>query len=59
MRDCFNVGRTPERLLAGFAPPFDRRLREPRLREMMGDDLRLGLSDRREMITQRFRDAPV
>ena len=32
----------PQRLVAGLAPPFDREVVEAGLREMMGDDFRLG-----------------
>ena len=48
-----------ERLVAGFSPPFDRRLVEPGLRQMVGDEFRLGRRDRRELSAQGISDLPV
>ena len=51
--------RTAERLVAGLAPPFDRRLVETGLGQMMGDDFRLGRDDCRELAAQGIGDLPV
>ena len=42
MRDRLLKGRSAERLVAGLAPPFDRKIVEAGLREMMGDRFGFG-----------------
>ena len=42
MGDRLLEGRAAQRLVARLAPPFDRKVVEPGLGEMMGDDFRLG-----------------
>ena len=44
MGDRLLEGRAAQRLIARFAPPFDREIVEAGLGEMMGDDFRLGRS---------------
>ena len=51
--------RAAERLVAGPAPPFDRRLVEPGLGQMVRDEFRLGRRDRRELPSQGIGDLPV
>jgi len=46
-------------LVAGLAPPFDRRLVEPGLGQMVCDEFRLGRGDRRELSAQDIGDLPV
>jgi hypothetical protein len=55
MRDRLGESRAAQRLVAGFAPPFDRKLALARLGEMMRE--RLGL--RRGRGQQRLGRAPV
>ena len=57
MRDRLIVGGSVQRPVARLDPPFDGRFVEPRLREMMGDDLRLDLGQGLEAIAQGQRDA--
>jgi len=52
-------GRETQGLIAGPAPPFDSGLVEPGLGEMMGDEFRLGRSDRRGLSAQGIGDLPV
>jgi hypothetical protein len=56
---CFLERGAAQGLGAGPAPPFDRRLVEPGLGQMMGDDFRLGRGDRRELAAQGIGDLPV
>ena len=42
MRDCLLESRAPQRLVAGLAPPFDRKIVEASLGEMMRDRLGFG-----------------
>jgi len=51
--------RAAERLVAGLTPPFDRRLVEPGLGQMMGDEFRLGRRDRGELAAQGIGDLSV
>jgi len=51
--------RAAERLVAGLAPPFDRRLVETGPGQMVGDEFRLGRGDRRELFAQDVGDLPV
>jgi len=51
--------RTAQGLVAGLAPPFDRRLVDPGLGQMMGDEFRLGRRDRGEISAQDIGDLPV
>jgi hypothetical protein len=44
MRDRLLKGRSAQRLVAGLAPPFDRKIVETSLGEMMGDCLRLSFA---------------
>ena len=50
------VGEAVHRLSAGAAPPFDRRLRQPRPREVMRDDPGLAFGPFRESIAKAFGD---
>ena len=59
MGGCLLVCRAAERLVAGLAPPFDRRLVEPGLGQMVGDEFRLGRRDSRELSVQDIGDLPV
>src|SRR5215831_1260017 len=59
MRDRLIVGGSVQRPVARLDPPFDGRFVEPRLGEMMGDDLRLDLRHYREPIAQGVRNALV
>ena len=52
-------GGAAQGLVAGPTPPFDRRLAEPGLSQMMGDEFRLGRGDRRELSAQGIGDLPV
>ena len=42
-------GGAAQGLVAGLTPPFDRRLVESGLGQMVGDEFRLGRRDRREL----------
>ena len=46
-------------LVAGLPPPFDRRLVETGLSQMMSDEFRFGRRDRRELSAQGIGDLPV
>src|SRR5258706_8621757 len=59
MRDRFVVGGSVQRPVTGLDPPFDGSFAEPRLREMMGDDLWLDLSHCPEPIAQGLGNAPM
>src|SRR5262245_35982668 len=59
MRDRLVVGGSLQRPVSRLDPPFDSSFAEPRLREMMGDDLRLDLSDGLEPIAYGLSNAPV
>jgi Tn3 transposase DDE domain-containing protein len=52
-------GRAAQGLIARLAPPFDRRLVETGLGQMMGDEFWLGRGDRRELAAQGIGDLPV
>src|SRR5215831_12026752 len=56
---CLPERRAAQGLVAGLAPPFDCRLVEPGLGQMMGDEFRLGRGDRRELAAQCIGDLPV
>ena len=58
MRDGLVVGGSVQRPVTCLDPPLNGGLAEPRLREMMGDDLRLGVSCL-EPIAQGLGNAPV
>ncbi len=59
MRDRLVVGGSVQRPVARLDPPFDGRFVEPRLREMMGDYLRLNLGDCLKPIAQGLGNALV
>src|SRR5262252_5373458 len=59
MRDRLVVGGSVQRPVARLDPPFDGRFAEPRLREMMGDDLGLVLGHCREPIAQSLGNPPM
>src|SRR5215471_1528458 len=59
MRNRLVVGGSVQRPVTRLDPPFDGRLAEPRLGEMMGDDLRLDLGHCLELIAQGFGNASV
>src|SRR5215471_18178331 len=59
MRDRLVIGGSVQRPVTRFEPPFDGSFAEPRLREMMGDDLWLDLSHCPESIAQGLGNAPV
>ena len=58
MGDRLLESRAAKGLVARFAPPFDREVVEAGLREMMGDDFRLGRGAP-ELIAQNFGGAAV
>jgi hypothetical protein len=58
MRDSFLERRAAERLIARSSPPFNRKVVEPGLREMMGDDFRLSCCPL-WIVAQQFTRAPV
>jgi hypothetical protein len=58
-RDRFLESGTMQRLVAGFAPPFDGRVGQTRLREVMRQHFRLGRRSVREAIAQNLGDAPM
>ena len=59
MRDRLVVGGSLQRPITRLDPPFDGSFAEPRLREMMGDDFRLGLGRCLEPIAQGLGNAPM
>jgi hypothetical protein len=59
MGGCLLERRAAQGLVASLAPPFDRRLVETGLGQMMGDQFRLGRRDRRELAAQGIGDLPV
>src|SRR5215467_10259759 len=59
MGDRLLKGGTSQRLVAGFAPPFDRGFDQPRLREVMREQLRLGRSGGDKLIAQNLTRAAV
>jgi hypothetical protein len=59
MRDRFGEGRAAERLIAGLAPIFDRRLGQAGFGEMMREYFRLRRRALRELIVQRLGGAAV
>src|SRR5262249_49098887 len=59
MRNGFRVGGPFHRPLARFSPPFDRSFREACMRQMMPDDLWLGVCNRWELVAQGLGDACV
>jgi len=56
---CLLKCRAAQGLIAGLAPPFDRRLGEPGLGQMVGDEFRLGRGSRGELAAQGIGDLPV
>jgi xanthine/CO dehydrogenase XdhC/CoxF family maturation factor len=52
-------GGASERLVAGLAPPLDRRLVETGLGQMVGDEFRLGRGGLRELLAQAVGDLPM
>src|SRR6266478_5018289 len=59
MRDRLVVGGSIQRPFARLDPPLDGSFAEPRLREMMGDDLRLAFGHCLEPIAQDLGNAPM
>ena len=59
MGDRLLEGRAAQRLIAGFAPPFDRGFGERRLREVMRHELRLGCGTVGKLVAQYLGDATV
>ena len=56
MCDGFSIGRAPQCLLAGLAPPFQCCSAQPRFSEMECQDFRLGLGDDRKLVAQNVAD---
>src|SRR6516165_1410590 len=59
MRDRLVVGGSVQRPVTRLDPPLDSNFAEPRLREMMGDDLRLAFGHCLEPIAQGLSNAPM
>lgn len=59
MGDCFFEGRPAQRKVTRFSPPLDRRLVEPCVGKVMGDELRLGRGKGRKLVAQDFGDVLV
>ena len=59
MSDRLLESGTAQRLVASFAPPFDRSFGQSRPREVIGERFRLGLRSGREAIAQNLGDAAV
>jgi hypothetical protein len=59
MRDRLLKRGAAKRLVAGLAPPFDRRVGQPRLREMMRRRFRRRLGGRGEAVAEDLGDAAM